>query len=464
MPPHRASFRISAALVLGLVALAARAACQDAAGARPADDEALFLMLFGKAPPEDSPDDRLIVAEISVECPPSLDEAYVRSFARAIRIGEVLTARELDERLGRVQERMSLSNMFYTSSAAYERLEGEAGDDGPAAVRVLLRAGDGFWWGFNFWPWDLSIGYRNLGGRGKQLGATLGLNTQAVSYRDPSVSFGPLYWAAEAAHRITLSRGGVDPDYLSEGLSLAGELGMNLADDLSLGLALGCRAFRSPDDCFLYPDYAPPGASSLAGVGMTRRFSSLASAGLRVRLGEYGYQERGGIKAMASLGLDALASSAGGWEIAPRAEALGLARFDAPLLLRLTLRERITYIPETAGAGIPQALWATAAEMRCASGLVSGELSSVARVSLGLDRIAAIGLGFAELGIVPELFYEIGAVSRRSYGDEMRLQQDFGFLVKEAASMPVGRTFAFGVALGLEGESESAIKFVFEVE
>ncbi len=450
--------------VLSILASAPDIAAQDRAPTPSSEEDALYFLLFGDAPPEESPDDMLIVSEISVECPSNLDVEYVLSFIGPVREGDTLRAGELDALLKLDAQRMSLSNMFYSSSATYERLEPEAGEDGLIAVRVLVKASEGFWWGFGFSPWDLSIGYRNLGGAGKELAAIMGLNTQALLYRDTSISYGPLYWSAEAWHLVDRRSGAVDPSCLYEDLGLAAEFGTRIGDDLSIGLALGYRAFRSPEEYFLYPGYESPSDSALSALGVTRSASSLVSAGARADLGSYSYKKRGGIKATASFGIDGLASSLGGWEIVPRATALGLLRLDAPALLRLSFRERITWIPKTADAGIPQALWASAEELRCPSGLISGELASVSRVGLELDRVAAIGLGFAELGVVPELFYEFGAVSRSAYGDEARTQQDIGFLVKFAASQPVGRTFAFGVALGLAGESESETAFVFEIQ
>jgi len=457
---------IGAALGLLAVILAFRSSlsAQDAPSLPLSEEDELYYLLFGEAPLAEFPEDMLLVAGISIECPPSLEESFVLSFSEGIRVGGEMRARELDVLIKKAQERMSLSNMFYSSSASYERLETDAGEDGLIAVRVLIRASEGFWWGFGFSPWDLSIAYRNLGGAGKDLGATLGLNSQALSYLDMSISNGPFYLAAEAGHGVTRRESRIDPSYLYEELKLSSEMGIKIGDDVKLGVALGYLAFRSPDEYFLYPGYEPPSASDLALLGLSGRVSSLIGAGLRVSIGSYSFLKRGGVKAMSQLGLDALSSSFGGWEIAPRAAGLFQLRLDAPALLRLSLRERITYLPRTADAGIPQALWASAGEMRRSSALPAGELASLSRVSLDLDRVAAISLGFAELGIVPELFYELGSVKRSDYGGEARFQQDIGFLLKIVASMPIGRTFAFGVALGLEGESDSRIDFVFEVQ
>jgi hypothetical protein len=464
MTPKRPSLRSAAALALGLAALAPGSS-QEAPSDSPSDEDAgLYLMLFGEAPPAISPDDMLLVAAIEAECPASLEKAYVTSFARPLQPGDRMSAAELDARLAAVADRMSLSDMFYGSSASYERLENAAGDDGLVAVRVVLRADEGFWWAFGFSPWDLSVGYRNLGGGGKRVQATGGLNAQSLAYRDPSISYGPFYLAASGAHELRLRGGGVDPCYLYEDFTIGAELGLSASDDASVGLALRCSAFRSPEDYFLYPDYAAPSEAALSSLGLSADFEGLASAGLRFRLGSLSFKKRGGLRGQASLELDALGSSAAGWEAVPRISALASLRYDAPRLVRITLSERATYIGSTAAGGVPEALWAAAREVRCPGGLASGELASVSRLSLGLDRIAAVGFGFADMGIVPELFYEFAAVSRRAYDAAPRFKQDIGFLVKAVVSMPVGTTFAFGLAYGLEGESNSRISFVFEVE
>jgi hypothetical protein len=464
MTPRLAALKPAIAFLACLACLPAPAAA-EASRAEPAGDEEgeLFLMLFGEAPPVESPDEMLLVAEISVEGPPSVDEEYVRSFAERLGVGDRMSARELDGLLEKAAGRMSLSNMFYRSSASRERLEGEGESEGPVAVRVVLRVDEGFWWGFNFHPWDLSVAYRNLGGKGEQLAATLGLNTQELSYRDPSISYGPLYWALEAGHLVRLDSDEVDPACLYENASLCAELGLNLSDDLSLGLAFGCGAFRSPSGYFLYPGYEAPSGASLDRLGLSAGFSRLLSAGLRVGLGTCSYRKRGGLRGEAIVSLDALSSSLGDGTPVARASALALLRLDAPRLLRLTLRERITYLSDIAGSGIPEALWAGVGELRCKGGLVSGELASLSRLSLDIDRVAAAGIGFAEIGIVPELFYELASVSRESYGPDPRFQQDIGFLLKGVVSTPVGRTFALGFAIGLEGESSSRFSFVFEV-
>jgi hypothetical protein len=461
---------IPLALCLAALASGAGAAAQGAlpAQAVEGDEAALFLEIFGEAPPESRPDEALLIAAIDATCPAGLDEAYIKSFARPLRVGERLSAAELDALLGVAADRMSLSNMFYHSSAFYERLEDEAGEDGLVAVRVVLQADEGFWWGFGFYPWDLSVGYRNLRGKGKQARAKIGLGTQELAYLDPSVGYGPLYWMASASHETELRGGGFDPHFLYDEFAIGAELGLAISDDAAIGIAMRCAAFRSPDSYFLYPDYEALDDERLSSLGLTRDFEALASAGLRVRLGSLSYKKRGGLRGHAVLELDALASSApssrGAWSPSPRASALACLRYDAPRLLRITLRERITYIGATADGGIPEARWASASDLRCPGGPVSGELASASRLSLGLDRVAAIGLGFTELGFIPEVFYEFGAVARRSRGEALGFRQDVGFVVKSAFAMPVGVTFSVGMAFGLDGESDSSIAFVFEVE
>lgn len=470
MNPRRGYRQRSIPLVLCLAALASGASAQAMPPGPGTEDEeaALFLKLFGEAPPESRPDEALLIAEIDASCPACFDEAYIQSFARPLRVGERLSAAELDARLGAAADRMSLSSMFYRSSAYYERLEDDAGEDGLVAVRVIIQADEGFWWGFGFYPWNLSVGYRNVGGRGKQAQATAGLGTQALSYLDPSIGYGPFYWAASASHGTELRGGGFDPRYLYDEFAIGAELGLAVTDDASFGIALRCAAFRSPESYFLYPDYEAPGDERLSSLGLTRGFESLASAGLRVRLGSLSYKKRGGLRGQAVLELDALGSSAsstrGAWAPVPRASALACLRYDAPRLLRVTLRERITYIGATADGGIPEALWASAGDLRCPIGPVSGELASASRLSLGLDRVAAIGLGFTELSIVPEVFYELGAAAGRARGEAPGFRQDIGFVVKSAFAMPVGVTFSVGMAFALDGEPDSSIAFVFEVE
>jgi hypothetical protein len=470
MDVRRSYRQRSIPLALCLAALASGAGAQGALPAQAAEDDeaALFLELFGQAPPESRPDEALLIAAIDASCTARFDEAYIKSFARPLRVGERLSAAELDALLGLAADRMSLSSMFYRSSAFYERLDDEAGEDGLVAVRVVLRADDGFWWGFGFYPWDLSVGYRNLGGRGKQVRATAGPGTQELSYLDPSVGYGPFYWSASASHETKLRGGGFDPSYLYDEFAIGAELGLAVSDDAAIGIATRCAAFRSPESHFLYPDYEALDGERLSSLGLKRDFEALASAGLRVRLGSLSYRKRGGLRGQAVLELDALGCSAssarGAWSLVPRASALACLRYDAPSLLRITLRERITYIGAAADGGIPEALWASAGDLRCRGGPVSGELASASRLSLGLDRVAAIGLGFTELAFVPEVFYELGAVARRSRGEALGFQQDFGFVVKSEFAMPVGATFSAGMAFGLDGESDSSIAFVFEVE
>jgi len=465
MTLKRKGLRLPTICFLCATALAPRAVAQGSGAISPGDeDAALFLKLFGAAPPAASPEDELFLAAIDAECPPCLDEAYVRSFARPLKVGDRMKARDLEAALALIAERMSLSRMFYQSSANYERLEEGPGDDGIVEVRVTLKASEGFWWTFNFYPWDVSIGYGNLFGEGKQVQSTLGLNTQAFAYYDPSIAYGCLYGLAGASRAVRLRGGGVDPAYLYEEYAIGAELGLSACDDASVGIAFGYRAFRSPDNSFLYPDVESPSGSALSGLGLSRDFSSVASAGIRASFGSFSYQKRGGLLGKALLEIDALAAPEAGMAPIPRVSALCFLCLDAPTLLRLTLRERITYLGETAGVGIPEALWASASDLRCEGGLISGEFASVFRAGLDLDRIASIGLGFADLGIVPELFYEFAAARRESYDPRPRFQQDIGFLVKAVASTPIGRTFAFGFALGLEGESSSNITFVFEVD
>lgn len=427
-------------------------------------DETLFLMVFGESPEQESSDQLILIHDIVIDCPASLEKEYIRSFASNLNIGDVMPLRELKASLAVVEERLSRSNMFYTSKASYEYATSTFLDDKPVPVTVFITTDEGFWWSFNFSPWDIMIGYNNVCGSGKKLEAVLGLNTQALAYQDPSIQYGPFFWNLEARHEVSLKNQDVDPEHLEEQASLAGGFGIAFCDDLSLGLALGCRAFRSPHTYFLYPDYLPPSVSSLGELGLTHEFSLLFSSGLRIRCGDFNYARRGGVRAAASFDLDLLSSSSGLWSIVPRLSALGRLRFDAGSLLRFTLQERITYMPKTAFAGVPQSLWADVSELRCAAGLVSGEIASFSRFSLDLDRVASVGKGIFEFALVPELFYEIGAVSRKSYDTTIRFQQDLGFLVKAAASAPVNRTFAFGFAFGLEGESESHISFVVEVK
>ncbi len=427
-------------------------------------DETLFLMVFGESPEQESSDQLVLIHDIVIGCPASLEKEYIRSFASNLNIGDVMSLRELKASLALVEERLFRSNMFYTSKASYEYVTSTFDDDKPVPVTLIITTDEGFWWSFNFSPWDIMIGYNNIRGSGEKLEAVLGLNTQALAYQDPSIQYGPFFWNLEARHEVFLKDAGFDPDHLEEQASLTGGFGVALSDDLSLGLALGCRAFRSPYTYFLYPDYLPPPVSSLDELGLGHEYSLLFSSGLQIKCGDFNYGRRGGVRTSASLDLGILSSSSGLWSIVPRLSALGRLRFDAGRLLRFTLQERITYIPKTSSAGVPQSLWADVSELRCAAGLVSGEVASFSRFSLDLDRVASVGKGIFEFALIPELFYEFGAVSRKSYDTKMRFQQDLGFLVKAAASAPVNRTFAFGFAFGLEGESESHISFVIEVK
>ncbi len=456
-------------------------------------EEETFAALFGEETPSESPEEELRVAAVRVETPDCFTEAYVLSFARELEAGQRLSRGELETAMRRIEERMAFSGRFYGAGLSYRSVVEDAdatagGDDargrgrdagygfaasgrGAADVVVTISVTDGFWWDFNFEPYDVWIGYRNLFRSGKELQAIAGLNTQALCYRDPAVGNGSMYYAAEAGHRVQEDANAEGADYLYESLALSGEAGLAFGDDVRLGLGAGYALYRAAGRYFLYPDYEAPDRAELELLGMggeLDRYEGVATLSLRSSLGAYSYQRRGGLKGRVEGDLSALAPRANAAEAALKATVSGDLRRDFTLwggasgsgadrLIRLTLHERAEYIPRRLdGGAIAEPLWADIDEGRYLSLLISGELASLTRLTLGLDALGAVCLGFTRLSLIPELYYEFTVVRSHAYDEEPVWDHNVGFLLKGAFSAPVNRVFSLGLACGLPSEGAGA--------
>jgi hypothetical protein len=455
---RRAKAAGAVAACLLLFSLAPIASAEEAQSA----DDALYADLFDDVPPQESPDDLLRIADIKINRPDGFSDAYLLSYAREIRKGSVIKRAALDGLLKRVNERLELSGMFYQSSASYVAAESSA--PGANDVVVILKASEGFWWGFNFQPWDLSLSYGNLFNDGKQAALVLGLNTQGLAYADPAIRDGPFFFALGAAHDIALRGSGADPSYLCQRIQAFGEIGVKAADDASFAIDSGYIASRTLPSYFPYREYAASSPEALASLGMKDGFASVASLRADARLGYFSYKKRGGLKARAdlsSLGYFPLAT------VSPLAELsfAGDLRFDAPKLISMGLHQTLQYFPQTlGGTGLPEFLWAYPSAYRGGDGLPSGEFASLSRLSLAFDSGKRLSLGFTRLALMPELYYEVAVTSRASYSPSPVLAQDFGALLRAEFSAPVGRSFIFGVAATPMLSAGWKFTFVFEVE
>lgn len=424
------------------------------------EDDALYADIFAEAPPRESPDDLLRIVDIEIEKPKSFSDAYLLSFARELRAGAIMKRAALERILKRTSERLELSGMFYQSSASYAA----AGADGAGDVVVTLKASEGFWWGFNFQPWDVSLSYGNLFADGKQAAIALGLNTQSLAYADPALRDGPFFCSLGAAHDIALRGGGFDPSYIAQRVQAFAELGLKAGDDASFSLDGGFLAARSLPGYFLYRGFAAPSAEALSALGMGSEFASIASLGAGARLGYFSYKKRGGLKARAGLSASARLPLAAQ---APLAEGSfsGDLRYDAPKLVSATIHQSLQYFPaHVDGSGLPEFLWAYPSAYRGAAPLPSGEFASLSRASLAFDTGKRLNLGFTRLALVPELYYELAMTGRAASSPRPFLAQDAGAILKAEFSAPVGRSFLFGVAATPAAADGLKFSFVFEVE
>ena len=418
-------------------------------------EEETFAALFGEDLPAESPEDALRIIVVRAETPDCFTEAYVLSFVREFKDGQRLSRGELEEAIRKIEERMAFSGRFYRAALSYRSVAGDAAaaGSGETDVAVAVSVSEGFWWDFNFEPYDVFIGYRNLFRSGKELQAVAGLNTQALRYRDPAVRNGWMYYTAEAGHRVQEDANVEGADYLYESLWLSFEAGLAAGDNLRLGLGAGYAVYSAAEKYFLYPDYAAPDRVELDLLGMggeTERYDGAATFSLHSSLGAYSYQRRGGLKARGEGILAVLLPQVVPADAALKATFSGDLRLDAARLLRLTLHERVEYFPRALDGGrIAEPLWADIDEGRYRSGLLSGELASLSRVTLGLDPLAVVGLGFTNLNLIPELYYEFTVVRLYAYDEAPAWAQNVGFLIKGAFSAPVNRVFSLGLAMSL---------------
>lgn len=449
---------MTAALFITLTALSSTAMSESPAYA----EDSLFMELFGEAPPEESPMDPLLIAAIAVERPECFTDDYVRSFARGLETGERMTRGELEEELGRAGRRLELSGMFYQSSASYKSAGTDA--EGTTAVIVILSVSEGFWWGFNFGPWDLSLAYANLFRQGKQLALTAGLNTQNLVYADPAIAGGPFFFAIGAGQGVRLSRALGDRDFILQGFSSEGSLGYRPLDDLAVDIGLGSFRARSLPSYFLYPGIDAPSDQELLPLSLGASWGSTLSASAGLSAGSFSFKRRGGLKGRADVeGIVYFPLDPG----SPSFRAIGSAalRYDAPQLFRAALLCELDAFPDGLQAGaLPEPLWSRVNGYRGRAYLPSGEFAGLARLSASLDPVARFNLGFTTLSLVPEAFYEIAASKRSALSSEPFWGQDCGLLLKAAFSPPVGRTFVFGASMAIPTLNENSFRFVFEVE
>jgi hypothetical protein len=463
-PPRAA---LSLALLL-LVFPPAIAPAEESVG-----DEAMFAELFGESLPRESPEDPLRIAAVEVEAPPCFTDAYVKSFLRGVRAGDSLTRRELESALAKATRRMELSGMFYQAKASYSPC-GTAPEAGPSPeagaaieVKAVLSVSEGFWWGFNFSPWDLSLGYANMSGEGKILNGALGLNTQRLRYADPAINNGRAAASIEAGHFTAMRGSGADPSYLADSFSANASAGYLPEDDLRVWAGAAYLAIRPLGEYFLYPDYLAPAQGGLSALGLSAGFKHIPSIDAGISAGSFSYRERGGVKARVDgKAVAYLPLYDGAWlepDPAIKLSFSGDLRFDAPRLLRLTLSQTAEYYPSGTG-GVPEPLWARPGAFRSYLETGSGDFASLSRASLALDSVWSPNLGFTTMSLVPEIYYEAALVRRASRSDAFILSQDCGLILKAAFSVPVGRTFGFGCALALPAGDEPRLRFIFEIE
>jgi hypothetical protein len=440
----------------------------------PTEDE-LFSKLFGEEPPAESPDDILVLEAIRVERPDSFTQEYILSFARELEVGKSYERSGLQRRIAAIDERLRLSGRFYSSLASYRELGTGEEAGGPRPVEVLLSVSEGFPWGFNFRPWDISITYGNIAKAGKIAALTLGLNSQEIAWTDPAIRESSLYYSVDVEHSIKRYTGDIDPDYLAALARVEARVGVRPTENLRIGVGAGYLGIDSPAGYFLYPDYDAPGKAELAGLGLSRSRADFAEALLDIGLLEYDYRREGGLRARLVSGALIYVPLRSGGERAIKLFADGALRYDTPSVVSLVARERIESFPwAKASADIPAPLRADLDECRCAGGLSSGEFSSLTRLGLDCDFGESVQLGFTSLSVVPELYYELAFAARASYSGRMTGRQGCGFVLRFEFAAPINRVFILGMSLGLPGlpgfaqaeasGEELAMSLVFEVE
>jgi hypothetical protein len=378
-----------------------------------------------------------------------------------------MTRSELERDLLKIRERMEFSHQFYQVSVSYLPIAEDLGGSGETEVAVTIKASEGFWWDFNYEPYDVSVGYKNLFRSGKELQAVAGLNTQSLHYRDPAIANGSFYYSASLAHQVVEDANLDGENYIYESVSGEGEAGIRFGDDLRLGFGAGYAVYKAASEYFLYSGYEAPDSGELERLGMAGElddYQGIATLSLRSSLGAYSYQRRGGVHGRVEGSLAALLPRGAPSETDLKTTVSGDLRFDAALgnaartdaarLLRLTIHERIEFFPgQLEGGSLSEPLWADIDEGRYLTGLVSGELASLSRASLGLDPLAVIDFGFTRLSLIPELYYEFTVVRMASYYEAPRWAQNVGFLIKGAFSAPVNRVFSLGLAFSLPSEA-----------
>ncbi|MBN2353003.1 MAG: hypothetical protein JXD23_10580 [Spirochaetales bacterium] len=317
----------------------------------------------------------------------------------------------------------------------------------------VVELTDGFLFGFWFWPWDLSAAFRHLMGGNEELGTTLGLNTQGLSWSHPRVADSPFGYGIEGAHEELVK----EPGWLEESFRLNGRLFFSLGPVLNAGIEGGFTAWWLPDSFWLEPQLSA---------------SDIAANRLSLGLTGPGYAAQAGVYAelwpfyrfMAPFGCHARAAAGAvfpseGYTVSYYAD------LDALVCLKPVeqLVFEIRVLASLRGDTLPATTWADSGDFRSPRSLEPNRAYARGIVQVTGVHVVSIPLGFTSLTFSPFAFWETAETfgSIEQFRPE-NLSHAFGAALAIGFTAPINLYFSFGVKVSVEASPAAA--FLFSVD
>jgi hypothetical protein len=353
--------------------------------AQESDDELLKSLIdsIGDVNSSDGTYDELRISRIDIRIEGTTDERWVRR-QLLFHEGQSFSESAWKDLAERQKALFEGTTLFYSV-----RIFLQPNPD--KTFTAVIELVDGFMMRFNFWPWDLFVGFEHLKNGQDFLGLTLGLNTQAVEWDHPFVHGSIFGYSVDLGHSRTYQ----EPGWLLDSVDAGGTLYLSHGPMLRAGVEAHTKWWTLPESSWLEPDLSPQAIQkNLSSLGISGSGAVLA-LGLKTELWpDYQFQSPLGIHAEVGGGaLVPLDGGSNGWYVDS-----SLILFAKPLD-KLLLHTRIDV--NHRDGEISPVLYPSTGEYRSSEWLRPDRLLTRGTLQVTGLRLFKLGLGFTTLYFHP---------------------------------------------------------------
>lgn len=195
----------------------------------------------------DDPELDIEITEIEYKIHKAISVEWIESML-LFRQGMKLKLKELNALIEETKFRLKQLNHFYTikilAKPSFKNIHER---------RIIVEVSEGFWYGFSFYPVNITFVFRHLFNAGKKLGLTGGVTEQAAWFYDPSVLNSSFFYTIFVSHKTNME---IAQKYIEDSTLISFTPGMNLIYGISLNAVLEWQTLSFPKEYFYFNDFS----------------------------------------------------------------------------------------------------------------------------------------------------------------------------------------------------------------